>query len=216
MLLQWCLKGIAASKEFDDQAAADALNGGGLASAWLRGNAKSNLLQGIAGSHVILSQATLDAHVNNFGVAQAKTPYISLSAGCVTSDPVTGKTTVHSALDTAIGFATGAVWGKAHKGYVFSLWVLVTPKPAPELPGFGEEVRDLNQFHQFGLYHHEGEVAAKLIVPHRQIEYVEKYDESGASQPVNWSAFGLTQTSNRGANREFVSPERVNNLREMI
>jgi hypothetical protein len=38
----------------------------------------------------------------------------------------------------------------------------VTPKPAPELPGFGEEVRDINFFVQFGLYHSEGEVAAKL------------------------------------------------------
>lgn len=43
--------------------------------------------------------------------------------------------------------------------------MLVTPKPAPELPGFAEEVRELNLFRQFCVYHHEGEIAAKLFVP---------------------------------------------------
>jgi hypothetical protein len=221
MLLQWCLKGIAANGSFNDAAAARALTRDGLASAWMLQNHASTLLVGTADSHDVLSKVALDSHVNNFGVAHFQTPYISLTAGCVTADPVTGATTVHSARDTAIGFATGGVWGgPLHDGYIFKLWVLVTPKPAPELPGFGEEVRDLNQFQQFGLYHHEGEIAGKLVVPFRQIQCVEKFDGDGNSKHVDWSVLGLDQNSKGGANvgwnKEFVQPEQIHNLREML
>jgi hypothetical protein len=217
MLLQWCFRGIASSSSFDDRAAADVLLKAGLASAWLRCNAGLSLLNGVVNAHAVLSTIALDAHVNNFGVAGVNSPDISLTAGCVTADPVTGQTTVHSALDTAIGFATGAIWGgETHPGYVFKLWVIVTPKPAAELPGFGEEVRDLNQFQRSGLYHQEGEVAGKLIVPHRQIRYVEKYGKKGSVERVDWTILGLEQEDTRGCGKEFVPPDRVNNLRDLL
>lgn len=119
MLLQWCLKGVACTDEFDDQAAADVLRKDGLASAWLRSNAGLDVPTGMADYHSVLSEAALDAHVNNFGVACVDTPYISLTAGCVTTDPVTGRTSVHSALVTAVAFATGAVWGETLLGLCF-------------------------------------------------------------------------------------------------
>jgi hypothetical protein len=65
-----------------------------------------------------------------------------------------------------------------HKTSVFNLWVLVSPKAAAELPGFAEEVRELNLFTQYAVFHDEGEVAAKIFVPSRQIQSVEKYDRT--------------------------------------
>jgi hypothetical protein len=152
------------------------------------------------GSHGALSQAALDAHVNGFGGVAANTPYLSLSAGCVELDPATRTTTTYQALLTALDFATN---GGTTEGYVFNLWVLVCPKPAPELPGFGEEVRELNIYSQCTTFHHEGEIAAKLFVPARQIERWDKY-----SSALKWLK--------DGTNSDFVSPERVSNVLELI
>lgn len=202
MLIQWCLKGITETSTFGDQEVDDALRGGGLTSAWLRQPIGRDIRTLPAGSHRSLSQLALDAHVNNFGLAAATTPYISLSAGCVELDPSTTTTTVYSALETALSFATGSA---TRSGYIFRLWVLVSPKPAPELPGFGEEVREMNLFRQFAIFHDEGEVAAKLFVPARQIESVEKYDSN-----LNrvWSA--------PRRNLDFVPPERVSNVLDLL
>jgi hypothetical protein len=221
MLVQWCLKGLAQSDAFGDDAAAEVLKTKGLSSAWSRAHENARFLLTTESANGILSSAALDAHVNGFGTAQFNTPYISLSAGVVTVDPVTGATTRHSALRTAVKFATGEIWNgrPRHAGYVFRLWILVTPKPAPELPGFGEEVRDLNCFDQFGLYNSEGEVAAKLAVPHRQIQQVTKYNPDGTvDATVEWNRFDLNSDSDGAGSfpSEFISPERVTNLRELV
>jgi hypothetical protein len=208
---------MAERDDFNDRVAAEVLTKTGLRSAWMRQNRGSDLETGVPDSFAVLSQAALDSHVNNFGVAQFATPYISLTAGCFTIDPVTGTSTPHSAREIAIGFATGAVWGnRPRPGYLFHLWVLVTPKPGPELPGFGEEIRDLNQFAQYWLYHAEGEIAGKLIVPHRQIRSVEKVDKDGTSLPIDWTKLGLNKSGNEGENKDFVQPERIHNLRDLV
>lgn len=200
MLIQWCLKGIAEHAAFGDAQARSALSGVGLTSAWLRSLTGSDIMNFPPDSHAALSQAALNAHVNGFGSVSATTPYISLSAGCVLLDPATSTTTVQHALDTALYFATG---GQRHAGYIFRMWVLVSPKPGPELPGFGEEVRELNLFPNYGYYHSEGEIAAKLFVPARHIAWVMKYDA------------GL-QNLWRHDNPDFVPPERISNVLDML
>jgi hypothetical protein len=197
MLIQWCLKGIPESKSFGDPDVAAILNDRGLSSTWLRGagGTPSDLP---AHSQAKLSQHDLDLHVNGFSTAHASTAYLSLSAGCVELISP-GNTVTHSALKTALDFATA---GATCKGYVFLCWVLVSPKPAPELPGFAEEVRNLNLFQQFSIFHHEGEIAAKLYVPARQIHSAHKFDQGLAH---------LQQFPNTG----FVPPERVSNVLEM-
>lgn len=172
MLLQWCLKGIVEDQDFSDSEARAAVDRVGIASNWLRGRLRDALPDYPSLGHDCLSQAALDAHVNDYGNVGPVTPYISLSAGTTELDPMRSPV-FFPALRTALSFAT--CQGTA-AGYVFRLWVLVTPKPGPELPGFAEEVRDLNLFHQFARYHYEGEIAAKLYVPARQIETVTKYD----------------------------------------
>jgi hypothetical protein len=202
MLIQWCLKGISESQEFNDDRAREAADFEGLTSSWLRslGSVGKPITFLPPGSHAVLSQSALDAHVNGFSGAAATTPYLSLSAGCVELDPSTQTTTTYAARLTALDFATN---GGSGPGYIFYLWVLVSPKPAPELPGFGEEVRELNIFRQFTTFHHEGEIAAKLFVPARQIQKVEKY---GSDITLQWTEW----------NSNFVPPERVSNVLGLI
>jgi len=199
MLIQNCLKGIAEQAGFGDHEARAALLAEGLSAAWMRAQ-KSPIPQLPQDSHAALSQTALNAHVNGFGSAKGSTPYFSLSAGCVELDPATATTTTYTALQIALDFATD---GARRSGYVFRLWVLVSPKPAPELPGFAEEVRELNLFRQYAVYHYEGEIAAKLFIPARQIEWVEKFD---AKLNRQW----------RLSNPNFVAPERVSNVLDVL
>lgn len=204
MLVQWCLKGIAertaGSALFSDREAHAVVDQDGLRCSWLR-QQRTTASDFPAIAHPVLSQAALDAHVNGFGASAAMTPYLSLSAGCVEIDPTSGGTRVFSALQTALEFAT--LSGQS-SGYVFRMWVLVSPKPAPELPGFAEEVRELNLFQQFCVFHCEGEIAAKLFVPAMQIEMVQKYDAS------------LKPIGAPYRNKNFVAPERVSNVLETL
>jgi hypothetical protein len=201
MLVQWCLKGIAKSPGFKDSEARAALSSNGISSAWVRAAVPGVPVSDLPSrSHGVLSQTALDAHVNAFGLTAAATPYLSLSAGCVELDPFSRSTRTFSALQTALEFATRS---GTTDGYVFRLWVLVSPKPAPELPGFAEEVRELNLYKQYATFHYEGEVAAKLFIPARQIAYVERYD---ASLKRLW----------RLRNSDFVGPERVSNVLELL
>jgi hypothetical protein len=190
---------MAKTNTFGDAEAQKILTDDGLKSAWLR-NSSSHVSSLGADSHVVLSQTALDAHVNSFGAVSGVTPYISLSAGCRELDPSATASITYTALETALSFATQT---GTSEGYVFRLWVMVSPKPAPELPGFGEEVRELNLFGQYAVYHDEGEIAAKLFVPARQIEYVEKYD-------ANLKSLGKT------LNAGFVSPDRISNVIELL
>jgi hypothetical protein len=199
VLIQWCLKGIAKTSTFGDTEAQKVLTDDGLRSTWLRNSLRLGSSFG-ADSHAVLSQAALDAHVNNFWAISGATPYISLSAGCRELDPSATASITYTALETALSFATQS---GACDGYVFRLWVMVSPKPAPELPGLGEEIRELNLFSQYAVYHDEGEIAAKLFVPARQIEYVEKYD-------ANLTSLGKT------LNTGFVPPDRISNVIELL
>ena len=197
MLIQWCLKGITEKAGvFEDAAAKANLVGLGVRSSWLFGLRGNDIFEFPERSHGALSRAALTAHVHAYSTAGQATPYISLSAGCVELDPYATATTTYSAWETALDFATSH---GTQSGFVYRLWVIVTPKPAPELPGFAEEVRELNSFDDFAEFHYEGEISAKLFVPARQIEWVEKYDRD---LNLLW----------RARNPDFVPPERVSNV----
>jgi len=203
MLIAWCLKGVAESNSFSDADAKAALNSAGLRATWLRNsnNAQSDLP---SDTHWIMSQNALNAHVNSFGAAGVATPYLSLAAGCRERLLAMGTYAVktYPALKTALSFATN---DGRNAGYVFHLWVLVGPKPAPHLPGFGEEVRSLLSSPQFAKYHHEGEIAAKLYVSARQIKSVTKF-------AADLSEVWLQPEQNP----DFVPPEVINNVIELV
>jgi hypothetical protein len=197
MLIQWCLKGIPEQPGFGPAEAQDALDQDGLRADWQRAGGFRSAVP--RDSHAVLDSAALRQHINAPAAVRGTTPYLSLTAGCVERDPGTGAVVSYGAMDTARAFATR---NGTCPGFVFRLWVLVAPKPAPELPGFAEEVRSLLLFDDLGLFHEEGEITAKLFVPARQILSFVRFDAQGMEHPP---------VMNQG----FVAPERISNLREL-
>lgn len=212
MQIQWCLKGIAerspgptGGPKFGDAEAMALLSTGILSSA-VHQDASNTLIPAISDAHHKLSDVALDDHVNNFPSVGHKTPYISLSAGVVLPAPV-GGVSVLPAWQTAAAFATR--YGKSI-GYIFRCWTVVSPKGAPEIAGVSDAVRDLNIFRKFWIFQDEGEIAAKLIVPARQIECVHKIDRF--LKPARFVGDRRT----RVGNPDFVRPDRLSNLLEAI
>jgi hypothetical protein len=209
MQINWCLKGIAESKTFTDAHAAAVLSSTGILSNWMVANAGKASGQANIDAQNALNASALDDHVNNYGKVAKDTPYISLSSGCMEYAGATRPPIRCPALRTAILFATrkGTVFG-----YVFRCWVATGLKPAAELPGQAEEVRDLNLFAGFYVYHNEGEVAAKLVVPRRQVEWVIKFGPDLKPVKASWTPPGQHHLSNA----DFIGPERVSNVIEEI
>lgn len=215
MIIQWCLKGIPETGTFGTFGAGqviDILSTLGLMASWVRDPANSALpvAAGWAKAHADLSDAALAAHVNAHSLVGRKSPYISMTAGVVERDPVTRQLITHSPWKTALDFATD---GGHSDGYVFECWVSVPFKPGPELPGFAEEVRDLNLHRYAAWWHHEGEIAAKLVVPPRQIRRVRKYSRSTAVLPL---PAAVSAVAPAGFNPAFVPPERLSNIRDLV
>jgi hypothetical protein len=176
----------------------------GIQSNWMRANAGMTVAHGNPASQGVLSLAALDDHVNDYGAVRGSTPYISLSAGCRESAGSAVPATTYPAYRTALEFAT--YWGSTF-GYIYRCWVVTAPQVAADVPGIADEVRDLNLFADFYLYHFEGEVAAKLVVPVRQIQWVQKV---GANlRPMGWSD-GHGPHARRNPN--FRRPQTISNL----
>ncbi|GGJ00584.1 hypothetical protein [Neoroseomonas lacus] len=222
MLVQWCLRGVRSSASvprFGDAEATATMNTLGIRSAWVwdpstSATGRFSREDVFADAHAALSPTALDDHVNNFGAVKRTTPYLSLTAGVVTWGG-SGVATPHGAWTTAANFATG---GGQVEGYIFECWVLVGPKPVPELPGFGEEVRDLNASAQFSIWHFEGEIAAKLVVPPRQIRRVVKIDAQGmpVQEPAPQPRHAGETIDWQRPNPDFVEPHRITNLRDLV
>ncbi|MGC1470619.1 MAG: hypothetical protein WA793_14690 [Sphingorhabdus sp.] len=176
----------------------------GLLSNWAIANGRIALASAQGASQNALSAAALDDHVNDYKKVAATTPYISLGAGCVEYQGRNLPAAVVPALATALNFATR---GGKTSGYIFRLWVVTTPKPAAEIPGLAEDVRDLKLFSGFHKYHHQGEVTAKLYVPRRQIAWVMKVDAQGDPKDASW-----TGGDSVIPNTDFVGPHAVSNV----
>lgn len=204
VLINWCLKGISESTGFDDAAAESVITHTGLLSNWMWANHATALSGVHAASQAALSSTALDDHVNKYSAVSATTPYISLGAGAVEYQGRGKPALVLPALGTATRFATSR--GKT-PGFIFRLWVVTTPKPAPDIPGLAEDVRDLKLFSGLHKYHYQGEVTAKLYVPRRQIAWVMKVDKLGDPVDASWSG-----GKNVLANSEFVEPHAVSNV----
>lgn len=204
MLINWCFKGIAESATFDDAMAERVVSDTGIMSNWIvaHGGTVMAVVQGA--SQNALSSTALDDHVNAYKKVAATTPYISLGAGCVEYQGKGKPPLVLPALATAVNFATR---GGTTPGFIFRLWVVTAPKPAADIPGVAEDVRDLKLFSGFHRYHYQGEVTAKLYVPRRQIAWVMKVDAEGDPVDAGWSGGDSVL-----ANAAFVAPDAVSNV----
>lgn len=209
--IQWCLKGI--PEQFDDYGnptfsdiEAKALLYSGILSRAVQNNFGKTFVPAIHDAHDELSDTALNDHVNNFPKVWKSTPYISLSAGNVLPNPV-GRVSVLPAWLTAAAFATN--YGRT-SGYVYRCWCVVSPKAVPEIASVADEVRDLNIFRKYWIFHGEGEIAAKLIVPARQIERVHKIDKN--TRPLSFNNHPHPEIFNP----KFIAPDRLSNLVEAI
>jgi hypothetical protein len=198
MHIQWCLKGVAENPGFSDTEAIAVLDSG-LPSNWLRQNATGQLDAGLIDGQRALGAIPLFDHVNDYASVGARTPYVSLSAGIVQPDGAFGFAT-YPAWYTAADFATQ---GPTGEGFIYRVWTVVAPKVSASLMNVSDEVRDLNIFRHFWRYNHEGEIAAKLLVPFTQIQYVAKLN---SQLDFIWQRH----------NRRFVQPETISNLLEEI
>jgi hypothetical protein len=208
VIVQWCIKGMSlgsdteAKKVIDDRA--------GIICNWWRG------------VHTItpharrmkLTDDNIDMHVNHFTDPDPatgepfheQTPFISLTAGSIERDTFAKTNFAHTARRTALWFATE--FGRHDTAYLFRCWVLVGPRPAVEIEGVAEEVRDLNTYRRYSAYQPEGEVVAKIIVPDNHIHSCEKWvwDRRGLSFSQGWTH----------PNPRFSSPDKLSNVRELI
>jgi hypothetical protein len=207
MLIQWCLKGIPEQKGFSDHEAEQALLDTGLLSAWIRAQGLSSLADAWPQANAALSIEALASHVNDYKSVKAKTPYVSLTAGLMVYDAASRTAQPRPAWSTAVDFATRS---GTQDGYVFECWVMLPPNPAPELPGFAEDVRDLNLHRNVAYWHEQGEIAAKLGIPRRQIRRVLKYGPDLKPQ-----ALAGCSPADGLFNPDFVAPERVSNIRSL-
>lgn len=207
MKINWCYKGIAESAIFKDRTAEDVLLKTGILSVWMLRNAGVPLAQANIDAQSALSASALDTHVNNYAVAKADTPYISLTAGCYEYLGSTTPPKLYPAWVRAMRFATR---NGTSPGYIFKCWVITGLKAAPDIPGVAEDVTNLSIYQSFFKYYKQGEVTAKLAVPRRQVESVIKFDKSGKVMPLAWN--GSVVKSAEFLNPDFKPPEEMSNL----
>ena len=199
MFVQWCLKGIPGGT-FNDATALDALTKAGLSSNWFRNNPRLTQDDAARERRLILTEQAIYDHLNNYNSVGASTPYISLTAGCVERNKYLATNIAHSALQTALDFATDS--GR-NEGYIFKCWVTLSLNPSPEIESVAEEVRELNTYTRYSCYQLEGEVAAKIHVPANQIKECLKVD-AAQNLMARWP------------NPQFAAPNRLGNIRTCI
>jgi len=195
MFIQWCLKGISERPTFGDTEA-EALLYSGIKSNWLFNNGTMPVELAIPTVQSALGLSALLTHVNNYAAVRTTSPYISLSAGVVLADTALGSRKF-PAWRSAMDFATE--WGRSF-GYVYRVWTIVTPQPAPQVLSVSDEVRNLNLFDAAWKYQSQGEITAKLVIPSAQIQYVIKVGSD--RRPAGF----------RRDNTGFVNPETISNL----
>lgn len=205
MIVQWCCKGV---PDLDAERARHILTGGaGLTCRLWQENDPLPYPDAAAR----LTEHHLDLHVNHYdeadpsggGLVKDLTPFISLSAGCVDRDVLLRTNILHPAQRTALDFATG---GESEEGWLFTCYVLVGVNRAAEIPAVAEEVRNLNHQRRYSDFYVEGEVAAKINVPSRQILAAEL-----------WALEGGRLLQRGGyVNLDFIDPLALTDLRQMI
>ncbi|MDO8410662.1 MAG: hypothetical protein Q7S93_11455 [Phenylobacterium sp.] len=199
MYIQWCVKGIASGPGFDWAHAQLMLSAEeGIISNWWHHHG-TIAPTGVAS---VLNLANLYRHLNDYGAYGPVSPFISLAAGSVERDAYLHTNTIHSAIDTALWFATG--FG-TRPGALFYCWVPVGLNPAVEVSSVGESVRDLHVYRDYLPFQPEGEVTAKINIPANQIQRVEW-----------WGSFTDTAPADIYVNPLFVEPTPLTTLRDLF
>jgi len=210
MFVQMCIKGVGGISLEDAHAI---LKKRGLACAWWRHTRR------ITSSEIDerLTSEELDLHVNAFeeqhptrsGLVKDESPFISLTAGSVERNGFMGRNEVNPAHLVALNFGSGV--GREGDCFLFYCWVLVAHRPNIAVRHLAEEVRELHTYSKFSWFQPEGEIAAKVEIPARQIEKFEHYhyglDDSGRRRIRRLGSY---------PNPGYISPHDVTNYRDML
>lgn len=206
MIVQWCCKGVGG---IEHQEVRDILSSGtGLACRLWQLNDPLPYNRAVSR----LSERHLDLHVNHYDEVDPDegkrvrnlTAFISLSAGCIDRDVFLKTNVLHRARRTALEFATDQ--GR-RDGWVFTCYILVAVNRAAEIPGVAEEVRELKHGRRYSEFWTEGELAAKINVPSRQILCAEHW------WPTPTEGF---ERSGGYLNRGFAHPAALLDMRQML
>lgn len=212
MIIQKVIKGIHGISDTD----AKQILKEGIKSNWLRNIARTTDMSEFAD---LLTETELRYHVEDYNKpiphlhplnGKGKqygdiTPFISTTAG--TNELHRASFSHYDPLETAIDFATG---GYSGVGYVFHAYLFVLGRKSIAFQHFSEEIREVNIYTKPFLYHYEGEVTAKIIIPSVQIEKVEKYDG-----PSCFSSGGYVP-KNTFWNTDYIDPTYISNIRGIL
>jgi hypothetical protein len=206
MIVQWCCRGIGDLTRAD----VEQILAGGVGIPCRYWPWGGSLNYNVATAR--LTEHHLDLHVNHYEEIDPDTgqpvklisPFISLSAGCVERRKLLHTNKIHPARRTALDFATA---NGTRPGWLFTCWVLVGVNRAAGIASVAEEVRELHHARSYSKYYTEGEVAAKINVPSRQILCAELYD------PVGRGGFSRRALCR---NNDFVHPAAVLDERQML
>jgi hypothetical protein len=207
MHVQWCVRGVA-------RPSPGWLHGlfssAGLICGWWWNTPHGFLpVDGIAER---LDALQLDLHQNwfdqpdpRFGPALVResTPFVSLSAGVVSREIRYRANVVHRAQFIASDFATD--YGQT-RGVLIYCWVVTSTVPAVSIEAVAEELRDLNSARPYSAFQLEGEVAAKIRVPARQLYAYQWVERHGLGYRVDPAQFNPT----------FAAPTPLSDIRAFL
>jgi hypothetical protein len=206
MIVQWCCKGVANISKHE---AHNILTGGAglLCRLWQ----KDDPLR-ISEATTRLTEHHLDLHVNHYDDQEAATglpvrdvtPFLSLSAGCVSRDMLLKTNVLHRARRTALAFGTEQ--GRT-SGWLFTCYVLVSVNRAVGVPAVSEEIRELHHNRRYSPYYTEGEITAKINVPSTQILCAERWEPQPPRGTVRTGIY---------VNRGFSHPSALLDERRML
>jgi hypothetical protein len=209
MFVQTCIKGV---HGINLSVANEILDGEGLVCNWWRN-------KGTISAKDIdkrLTSSELDLHVNSYDEQHPDypekvnkvTPFISLTAGAVERSVFYKTNFVHPAHRTALLFASdfGKLRGEC---FLFYCWVVVGLRPSAEIRQLAEEVRELNTYRRYSAFQAEGEIAAKIDVPSRQIHRFERYQITDTA-----NGYPDLRYVDSKINPRYVDPYSIVNIRE--
>jgi hypothetical protein len=184
MFFQRVLKGVPAvtgkTPGLTDEWASEAVAGRGIICNWWQ-----NKPGGVISPQEIqakLSESALYDHLVRYDDVRGETPFLSTTAGTVEREAAAERNVFFPPMYTALRFATRNF---SQDGYIVHAYLYTLGKKSVELEEFAEEVRDVNTYTAFYAWHPEGEIVAKIMIPARRIEKIERYELKGLLGQLN-------------------------------
>jgi hypothetical protein len=178
MIFQRVLKGVPAAMGktpgLTDESASEAVAGRGVICNWWRNKPGGTISP--PEIQAKLSERALYDHLVRYEDVGTETPFLSTTAGTVEPEVAAERNVFFPPMYTALRFGTRNF---SQDGYIVHAYLYTLGKKSVELEEFAEEVRDVNTYTTFYAWHPEGEIVAKIMIPARRIERIERYDIKG-------------------------------------